>query len=250
MNTRNTHTNRQCRTVAPIVTAAVGLAGLWLAGCQSSVDLQPIAQAQGVEGLEDTASARTQNVTLQVEADAWPGQSEVTQHVTPLRIEIENESDRPLKIRYEDFALVDERTGNRYAALPPFSIDDDIEEPAIAYNSAVDPIGFRHANFRLAQSYSVAYPGLSYWGAPFPYDPSYYDHYYNYWVDIPLPTQEMIQQVIPEGVIEPGGSLSGFIYFEQVPADLERVELHFELSSAETGERFGMISIPFRVEEG
>ena len=75
------------------------------------------------------------------------------------------------------------------------------------------------------------------------YDPYYYDAYETYYADIDLPTPEMLQHALPEGVVDPGGSVTGFIYFEDVSDDVPRVEFRGQLVDASTG------TIPFAVEE-
>lgn len=186
-----------------------------------------------------------QNVSIVVQSESWEGDPEIEAHVTPLRVEIENDSNMPLRIRYSDFALVNEADGARFAALPPYEVEGSVSEPV-----AVRAIGFNHSRFHVAPGYQWLYPDLRPYGSAFHYDPYYNDHYYTYWADMPLPTEEMLRRVIPEGVIDPGGSLSGFLYFERVPVDLERVDFRYELTSAANGQRFGMITIPFLVGEG
>jgi hypothetical protein len=57
----------------------------------------------------------------------------------------------------------------------------------------------------------------------------------------------MIAEVLPEGVLEPGGRVEGFLYFERVDPQAPRVRFRADLTSADTGEVFGEVSIPFTV---
>lgn len=229
--------------------ALLVLLTLGLVGCQTQTRLTPASEAQRVAGLTRAASEERQNVSIVVDAEAWPGDPEIKLHVAPLRVDIQNNSDRPLRVRYSDFALINDSTGDHFAALPPYSIEGSVSERVVArYDSPLSHVGFRHSRFRLSPFYDGLYPEIGYWEHPFHYDPFYYDHYFGFWAEIPLPTEEMLRQVLPEGVIEPGGSLSGFLYFEPVPDDVEWVEFRFDLANANDGDRFGVIEIPFLVD--
>jgi hypothetical protein len=58
----------------------------------------------------------------------------------------------------------------------------------------------------------------------------------------------MRRRVLPEGVLEPGGRVSGFLYFEKLDGDPQGVRLVTELVNARNGRRFATSRIPFRVE--
>ena len=53
---------------------------------------------------------------------------------------------------------------------------------------------------------------------------------------------------IPEGVLEPGGQISGFLYFEKRPGSLKRITFEADLANARTGANFGTVRIPFVVK--
>lgn len=221
-----------------------------VSSCKTQTQLTPAASAQSVSALQQAASVEMQGVSIVVESEAWPFDRGIEDHVSPLRIEIQNNSDKPLRVRYSDFALVNGNDGKRFAALPPYSVDGNISERSVArYDRPIDQVGFVHKGFHVSPFYDGVYPRMRYWGRPFEYDPYYYSHYHDYWRQIPLPTDEMLRQVLPEGVVDPGGSLAGFLYFEKVDSDLMEVEFRYELANANNGERFGMLTIPFLVYE-
>jgi hypothetical protein len=58
----------------------------------------------------------------------------------------------------------------------------------------------------------------------------------------------MIQKALPEGVLDPGGRVTGYPYFQNVKKDVGMVELTNELVNAKDGEIFGVVRIPFKVE--
>jgi hypothetical protein len=77
----------------------------------------------------------------------------------------------------------------------------------------------------------------------FPRAPWNYDEYtprYNLW-RYPLPTEDMLAKGIPEGVLDRGGTIAGFLYFAKIPADFERPIFKMELVNAASGKRFGTI---------
>jgi hypothetical protein len=59
----------------------------------------------------------------------------------------------------------------------------------------------------------------------------------------------MVALAVPEGTVQPGGELTGFLYFEEVPGDVPDALFTMELVNARTGEPIDTIEIPFRVVE-
>lgn len=217
---------------------------LLTAGCAMGPELSPAPGADRVAGHEDAAVREVAGVRTVVQADAWTGTPAILPELTPLQISIENNSGRPLRIQYHQFALV-APSGRRYAALPPYKI----EGTAVTSAPLMAPV-FPYRNFSFAPYYNPGALGLTGWPGPFPYDPVYASHYYGLW-QTPLPTEDMLEKALPEGVLAEDGYLrSGFLYFEAVDEDLSRVDFTFELVDATSGERFGTIRIPFSVREG
>ena len=60
-----------------------------------------------------------------------------------------------------------------------------------------------------------------------------------------LPTQDMLVRAIPEGVLQPGGTVDGFLYFETVPKGVESVTFTYQLHDANSRESLGTVQIPF-----
>jgi hypothetical protein len=221
-----------------------------LCGCAAeSPTLVPAPDANIVE-IDGTGAQKTAaEVTVTAQAESWRG-ADIEDNVTPLRVTIQNDGDRPVRLRYSDFSLVGTR-GERYAALPPYEIEGTVSRPAMARDyRALDRLDFRYSRFRVAPHYRFVYPTLSaYQLHRLYFDPYYYSYYYPYWgrIEEDLPTPDMLRRVIPEGVIQSQGSVSGFLYFEHVDEDLAqaRLDFHAELVDAETGEMFATINIPF-----
>jgi hypothetical protein len=225
--------------------AVMGVCIVFLAtGCAMGPELTPAPAANRVAGLEDAAIGEVAGVRTVVRADAWTGVPAALPELTPLQTSIENHSGRPLRIQYRQFALV-ALSGRRYAALPPYKI----EGTAVTSGPIMAP-AFPYREFSFAPYYNPTPLELPGWPGPFPYDPDYGTRYYGLW-RAPLPTEDMLEKALPEGVLKAGGYLqAGFLYFEEVDEGLSRLDFTFDLVDATNGERFGTIRIPFSVREG
>lgn len=224
-----------------VLGALLAFSAAWsLSGCGARSDLVPGPGAQPAPpGPGKGAVGSAHGVTIEARSDAWSGFPPNLDRVTPLLVTIENDGRVPLRIRYNEFTLVSPSTGETYRAIPPFNIRGTEVEP-------ITSLGY--SGFWVAPYYAPYYPGLRpYYGA-FPFDRYYYDRYYPTWVDIELPTGDMIQKALPEGVLDPGGRVTGYLYFENVDRDAGVVQFTGELVSAASGEQIGEIRIPFQVE--
>jgi hypothetical protein len=189
---------------------AAGLLVL-ISGCTTTPELSPAPSANEAQSLEAAAVSTVEGVHIVARADAWTGRPEIKEEVTPLRVTIENNSTQPLRIRYSEFALVSP-TGKRYAALPPFAIEGAVEEPVqVESDYAVPRPAFSYNRFSVAPYYAATFPAMQSYPGSFYYDQLYYDRYYTYWREISLPTEEMLEQALPEGVVDHGGQMEVFI---------------------------------------
>jgi hypothetical protein len=59
----------------------------------------------------------------------------------------------------------------------------------------------------------------------------------------------MLSQALPEGAIQSGGKIAGFVYFQSVADRESRVTFAMNLVDATNGQSFGQISIPFEVSK-
>lgn len=220
------------------------LSALLVTACMGRVKLRPAATAQTLPGEKKAAVAEAAGVRMVVETDQWSGYPvNLNQVATPLRVTVENRSSEPLRLRYNEFTLSGAE-GFTAAALPPYRIEGSVTT-AVA-RPAFRP-RFIHRGFYYAPYYAPYWRGLRPWGSPWAYDPLYYDRYYTYW-QTPLPTGDMLEMAIPEGVIEPQGSIRGFLYFQRLNKDLRTVTFKADLVNAQTGRTFGTITIPFVVK--
>ncbi len=230
-----------------VVLLAAPLLAIW--GCGGPANLKPAPRANEVVGMDDAATATRARVKVIAQADGWPGPALIRESVTPMRVVIENNSDKPVLVRYPEFSLVS-ASGKRHAALPPFRIDDTVAVPTLAPGYApFRNVGFTYSRYSVAPMYSSVYPGIGAYPGWVGYDPFYYSMYYDHWTRTQLPTTEMLERALPEGVLQPGGRVSGFLYFEKVPADSGRAQFRAEIVDARNGNQIATITIPFVVEE-
>lgn len=233
---------------AHLLLAAFLLVGA--SACSSGSELSPAPSANEIATADDAAATSAKGVRIRVQSDTWPGDLPVRRTITPIQVTIENDSDRPLRLRYDQFALVSSEGGTRYSAIPPYNVEGEITEPVVArdYTPVSDPY-FTYTGFTVAPYYANLYPTLDPYADPFYHDPLYYDAYDTYWAEIGLPTEDMLRRALPEGVIAPGGEVQGFLYFEEVDPDLDRVEFRAQLVDPRTGNMFETLTVPFTVME-
>jgi hypothetical protein len=216
------------------VALALVLAG---AACAHQRELVPEPSAQTVPGQPRTAEETVEGVHVTVDSDAWRA-GFVRDVLSPVRVTIENGSRRPLRIAYGTFTLRGAR-GFRLAALPPYRV--------AARNPVVVDPGFVGVGFGYAPWAGRHYRGAPLWlHGGFPLDAPYYDRFYGGW-PAALPDEDVLRQALPEGVLDAGGRISGFLYFPDQPKGTALTFLA-ALVDADTGQSFGTVAIPFTVK--
>ena len=223
---------------------ALFAAPVLLAAC--AADLEPPASARAASAAgEDAARASMAGVTVTTMAmDSWPGPYQVTEELTPMKVRIQNNSRQPLFISYIRFELV-AADGKPYRALPLFGMEGSVPTKMTIRNpSEIRDRSFSTNGFEVAPVYRPIYPDMGVYGGPIVGDPSYYKLYETYYGSKPLPTPEMRRRALPEGVLAPGGSVEGYLFFEEVPASAARVTFRFDLFDP-AGRNMGVIRIPF-----
>ena len=103
--------------------------------------------------------------------------------------------------------------------------------------------GFAAHRFLLLRPYGRWYPAYPLWDGPFDWDPLFYDQFYATW-EPPLPTPDMLNEAVPEGVLQPGGHLAGFLYFHKLKRNEGRVIFAEDVIDADTRQRIGTARIP------
>src|ERR1700745_2108781 len=87
----------------------------------------------------NSAQGASQGVSVQLRMNAWDDDPKtLDKDLVPMEITIQNDSGRPVAIRYEDFALI-AADNRRYSDIPPYRIAGDSYEhlqPYWAYSDA------------------------------------------------------------------------------------------------------------------
>jgi hypothetical protein len=115
-------------------------------------------------------------------------------------------------------------------------------QPAFAARAYARPYYFR-PTFRPYVSF--------YWGPwwyPYPYAyPYWWGYPYPYYYQVPIPSQDMMNQALPEGVVEDGGRVAGFLYFQRLVGKETRLRFEAQFADAKTNEIVATIKIPLAV---
>lgn len=208
--------------------------------CGCAVALEPAPGVARVAGVGAGAVAEEGGVRVVARAQAWRGYpGDLRNAVTPILVTVDNGSSRPLSIRNEHFTL-EGADGRTFAALPPFEIAGSVSEP-VPYASAA------WAGFAFGSPWPSGRLGWAF-GGPFWATGPYYDPYYPAFPHVVLPTGDMVQKALPERTLEPGGRLTGFLYFEDVPRNARSVTFTMQLVEPGTPAPVGSIRIPFVVD--
>lgn len=179
-------------------------------------------------------------VELIANPDAWRGIPEIMQEVLPVKVIVRNRHGKPIRVGNQHFALIAD-SGEHFAAKAPGEIKGSVTIAApVPYSGP----SFYHHDFFMYGPFGY-YGGINRGVEPFYHDPFYYSRY-QYRRQVPLPTEEMISEALPELTVPDGGEVSGFIYFEPL-MDARRVSLRMDLVESD-GNLFGTILLPFLVK--
>jgi len=212
---------------------------LLAAGCAHQARLVPAADASRLP--DGSAVASAAGVEVSVDSRTWSGSPrDLAAIVTPLFVSIRNDSPDPVRIRYRDLTLTGP-SGLETAAIPPFQLQRPGSEGVAAVAPAYVP-----RRFLLYGRYRHFYPGLPVWGGPWDYDPLFYDRYYRTW-EPSLPTPDMLQQALPEGVLQSGGEAAGFLYFHRL-REAGPVTFSAEIVDAQSRALIGSVQIPMALQ--
>jgi hypothetical protein len=195
--------------------------------------------------MEDAARAEANGVAMIVQANHWKGEpSNLRAALLPMYIDMRNNSGHPLQVAYRRFTLLT-GTGFETTALPPFRIQGSV--PQTRPVTVVNP-WYGWSGFHLAPYYSPFYGSAFHtWGGPWYFDSPYYTAYATW--QQPLPTEDMLAKALPEGVLQNGGNLTGYLYFRRLPEGADRVTFRSDLIDAETEQQIASLNVPFVIED-
>jgi hypothetical protein len=213
---------------------------LALGACAHDEGLVPAPQARRPPGAPRIAYDEQRGVEVLADGDAWRGDPRDLEDVmTPISVTIRNHRERPIRISYQEFAL-QTPSGARLNPLPPFSM----RAPGPARTAVVSSPLFAFDRFYVAPYYRSFYPTMQSWWRTYPYDAGFHHHAYVQW-RVQLPTEDMLRAALPEGVIAPGGSVSGFLYFPDVARRAQGVfTLRAEFPEEDSTQSLASVRIP------
>src|SRR3990170_2721869 len=218
-----------------IINFGLILVIIFLAGCASR-RLVPIADGGLINPELRSAMKTNDGVTVRVQASAWHGTpSDLDRYVTSLYVVIQNDTTSTLAFGYEDVMLFDENR-TQYNALTSETVVKILQA---AY-----------------QGTYVFSPFFSFYGSVFIGSGffSYYPYYYPFypWWDYPVyyqvPLDDVFNQALMPGRVNPNARLQGFIYFTTIPSNIKFVtlEIGYKIRGEPEPRRF---SFPFAIEK-
>ena len=171
-------------------------------------------------------------VNVAITANAWNGSPDnLSGYISPFFIEITNNTPNPISIDFSDIVLIDEYR-NQYNVLVPEIASDIIAQKSKSkwYFRPSISIGFGTGGYYGGgYGYGIGYytRGYPYYRSPFywPYNYAYYSDYYDsYYYNRDY--SDIFTQAFVPGVIRPGAILSGFIYFNKLPPEVQKFDLN------------------------
>jgi hypothetical protein len=212
------------------VVVALAVSGA-LACVASGPALVPLARGQRAGVVVETRPG----LSLTVEGDAWAGEPQALGRVlTPVKVTIRNTTGSPMRVQYRDFSLAGS-SGTTFTALPPLYPDVERKRD-ITVELEHPPLGFAVADYLAGY-----HPTLPVWRGILVADPDTYRVVLG-----SLATRNMLQKALPEGVLQDGGEITGFLFFPRLdPGDV--VTFHADLVVAPVGRQLAVVDVPFRL---
>lgn len=133
--------------------------GLLIIACQDRPALEPVAEDLQADMSEDAAQQSVDGVTILVEGSEWSESPDIKVNVTPLKVEIRNRGDVPLRVRYADIVLKGPED-NRFAPLPTFKVETTAEGESAIVDEDTSLYQPRHfaEGFHYAPHYHAVHP--------------------------------------------------------------------------------------------
>jgi|HubBroStandDraft_6_1064221.scaffolds.fasta_scaffold382796_2 hypothetical protein len=203
----------------------------------------PAPTAHTVAGAPEAAAEEVGGLRISAEGDDWNANPvDLSSHLTPVKIRIVNHSGAPARIEYAQFTLVGGH-GHVYRAIPVVPLEHETPRDGAG---TIHPI-YAASRFFVAPRYHDLYPTLPAWSRPL--ERADGDSGETLRFAQGLPTRAMERMGLPEGVLDDGGEISGFLYFENATKRESRLTFQAAIADGQHGEReLAEIEIPFRVE--
>jgi len=195
------------------------------------------------------------NIHITISSNVWSGNPDsLPTYLTAFFIEIENNSDKPITIQYDDIVLIDQFR-NQYNALLPDMASNIIMQKSKSkwYFRPSISIGFGSGGYyggRYRGSYGIGYGGYGhgypYYRSPFywPYNYAYYNNYYSDYYDRDY--SDLFTKSLVPGTIRPNAKISGFVFFKKLPKEVNTFDLEVSYR-IEGGEKQYDLTFPYSV---
>lgn len=207
---------------------------------EPQIELAPAISAYPVGAAGTAAVDTVTGVRLQARAEAWTWMPDLAGKATPMLLNIENNGKAPVLVRLNKLRITGP-SGQVYSGMPPYRLGSTVSE-AWTVRTPVYPA----TGFSVAPYLRYYYPTLTPYDGPFAADSAYYNRYLPTFQRLELPSTDMIHRSLPEGVLEPGGKVSGFVYFEPISHEvMPLLDLSFEIVNPDTNQQIGKATIPF-----
>jgi len=204
--------------------------------------LAPASSATVVPNAPTAAYSVAEGVRCSANVGAWSArQSEIPSFVVPVKVRIKNASGRPIRVLYEDFALIGNK-GRSYRPVPVLPIDVD-ERKRIP---RLDPI-YASSNFFVAPGFRDVYATLPPWNTPLQRDEALHDQLFRQWGKR-RPALDVLRVALPEGVLDDGGVVTGYLFFESPLEKENRVTFEASFEGGDGRTTVASIEIPFKIE--
>ncbi|HEY7373186.1 MAG TPA: hypothetical protein VIF57_13570 [Polyangia bacterium] len=225
------------KTVA--ATGALLLLTTAAAGCGHGV-MRPGPQARVVSGEPLAAYSIVEGVRCSADVGAWRSKvDELPGDVVPVKVWIKNQSGHPIQLLAQDFEMLG-KNGHSYRPIPVVALAGEGSAPR-----DIEPM-YASSKFYVAPRLHGVYSSLEPWRAPLQRDEQLYDRQFKRWGKS-RPTLQMIRMALPEGVLDDGGMISGFLYFESPLAE-SKVTFQADFGRDDGSGTVAAIEIPFRIE--
>jgi hypothetical protein len=201
---------------------------LLIAGCASGA--RPPAVDTGAA--RRTGLATSPDVEIVARAGAWRGwPSDLARFVTPIHVTVVNLGTVPVRVSHDDFALT--LAGDRQlGSVLPTEVRGTVYQPP---PSPLSSAGFLVSGESYRRERDWVAPGSA-WNAAA-------DPVARVGEPFALPSPDVLDRALREDVLQPGGTASGFVYFERGPP-AGQVELTVRLVDAWTGRGLGRAVVP------
>jgi hypothetical protein len=202
---------------------AVGVVLVLAGGCAAEVARRPAAPTEPAVAVVDDVEIAVGGVPWR----GWP--ADLGRIVTPVHVLVVNRGTAPVRVAHEEFALVG-ADGQRFGAILPTEVRGVVYDPPPA---AMPSAGFAPGADVIGD---WVFRGQA---TPSEVDPGRVGEQFG------LPSKDVLERALPEGVVEPSAAASGFVYFERrAGAHAGPVELSARLLDARTGEPLVRAVIP------